>query len=90
MQANDITRALVAGTFTNEELNSIIDAVKYARGRVANQVRFNIRNGSLVKFHSTKRGITVQGTVNKIAIKYVTVSTPQGLWKVPMNMLELV
>jgi len=42
----------------------------------------------LVKFHSTKRGMTMSGTVSKIAIKYVTVSTPQGLWKVPANMLE--
>jgi hypothetical protein len=30
----------------------------------------------------------MQGTVDKIAIKYVTVRTTQGLWKVPANMLE--
>jgi len=41
-----------------------------------------------VKFHSTKRGMTMSGTVSKIAIKYVTVSTQQGLWRVPANMLE--
>jgi hypothetical protein len=32
----------------------------------------------------------MQGTVNKIAIKYVTVATQQGLWRVPANMLEAV
>jgi hypothetical protein len=26
--------------------------------------------------------------VSKVAIKYVTVTTQQGLWKVPANMLE--
>jgi hypothetical protein len=28
--------------------------------------------------------------VSKVAIKYVTVATQQGLWKVPANMLEAV
>jgi len=28
--------------------------------------------------------------VKKIAIKFVTVSTTQGLWRVPANMLEAV
>ena len=90
MNATEITRALVSGTFTNDELNSIIDAVKYARSRVTNQVRFNIRNGSQVRFRSQKTGVTYTGKVEKIAIKFATVSTPQGQWRVPMNMLELV
>jgi hypothetical protein len=46
--------------------------------------------GDTVRFHSAKRGVTMQGTVNKIAIKYVTVATQQGLWRVPANMLEAV
>jgi hypothetical protein len=47
--------------------------------------------GDSVKFHSTKRGMTITGNVKKVAIKYVTVQTPQGgLWKVPANMLEMV
>ncbi len=85
----EINRALIAGTFTNDELNSVLDAVKFARTRVSNQVRFAIRNGSLVKFRSNKTGMTHQGTVEKIAIKFVTVVTPQGRWKVPMSMLEV-
>ena len=31
MNAKQITTALIQGTFTNEELASIIDAIKYAR-----------------------------------------------------------
>jgi hypothetical protein len=41
-----------------------------------------------VKFHSIKRGVTVTGTVTKVAIKYVTVKDGATLWKVPANMLE--
>jgi hypothetical protein len=32
----------------------------------------------------------MQGDVTKIAQKYVTVRTNDGLWKVPANMLEVV
>jgi hypothetical protein len=34
--------------------------------------------------------MNVTGVVTKIAIKYVTVKTAQGLWRVPANMLTLV
>jgi hypothetical protein len=34
--------------------------------------------------------MTYTGTVDKIAIKFVTVRTQQGLWKVPASMLEVV
>jgi hypothetical protein len=44
--------------------------------------------GDTVKFHSTKRGVTVTGTVTKVAIKYVTVKDGAMLWRVPANMLE--
>lgn len=90
MDIREINTAIIQGTWTNDELNSMIDAVKFARTRVANQVRFNIRNGSLVKFRSERNGVTYQGTVEKIAIKFATVATPAGRYRVPMNMLTLV
>jgi len=34
--------------------------------------------------------MNVTGVVTKIAIKYVTVKTAQGAWRVPANMLEKV
>ena len=89
MTVQEINRAIIAGTFTNDDLNSIIDAVKYARSRVANQVRFTVRMGQNVEF-TNKQGFKVRGTVEKIAIKFATVNTPAGRWKVPMNMLTLV
>jgi hypothetical protein len=34
--------------------------------------------------------VTYSGTVEKVAIKYATVNTQVGRYKVPMNMLEVV
>lgn len=78
---------IVTGHFSNDELNTIIEAVKFARNRLANQVKVTVRVGSKVEFTSQKTGQTYQGTVEKMAIKYATVSTPAGRWKVPANML---
>lgn len=90
MTIQEINTAILQGSFTNDQLTSINDAVRFARSQLVDQTKRSLTLGSKVKFNSTKRGMVMQGTVNKIAIKYVTVATPQGLWKVPANMLEVV
>lgn len=84
-----VNSTIMFGDFTNDQLNSIISAVKFRRSQLTRETKRQLRVGSQVKFASTKTGQTVVGTVNKVAIKYVTVATPQGLWKVPANMLEV-
>lgn len=84
-----VNSTIMFGDFTNDQLNSIISAVKFRRSQLTRKTKRQLRVGSQVKFASTKTGQTVVGTVNKVAIKYVTVSTPQGLWRVPANMLEV-
>lgn len=87
--ARDINQAIMFGQWTNEELNAMMDAVRWNRANLTKQVKRSITVGSTVKFHSTKLGTMVKGTVEKVAIKYVTVRDPIcGLWKVPANMLE--
>ena len=76
------------GNFTNDQLTSINDAVLYARAQLRAVKIREFTKGDIVKFHSTKRGVTVKGTVTKVAIKYVTVKDGVTLWKVPANMLE--
>jgi hypothetical protein len=88
MNISQINTAILQGNFTNDQLTSVIDAVKFARARLTEQNKRALRLGTAVKFTSTKTGVTLQGVVDKIAIKYVTVRTTQGLWKVPANMLE--
>ena len=84
----DVNSAIIAGNFTNDQLTSIIDAVKFARSQLTQQTKRSLRLGSTVKFTSTKNGMNYVGTVDKIAIKYITVRTQAGLWRVPANMLE--
>ena len=88
MNVKDINSAIMFGNFTNTELDSMLSAVQFAKASLRKHNIRQFAKGDTVKFHSTKRGMTMSGTVSKIAIKYVTVATPQGLWKVPANMLE--
>jgi len=90
MNVSQINTAIIQGTFTNDELSSMIDAVKFARARVAQKTKYSVRIGSKVQFTSSRSGQVIQGTVRKIAIKNIIVDTPMGGYKVPANMLELV
>jgi LysM repeat protein len=87
-QIQQINSAIMFGTFTNTELDSIMSAVQYARAQLRKEKIRSFTKGDTVKFHSTKRGVTVTGTVTKVAIKYVTVKDGVMLWRVPANMLE--
>ena len=89
-EIQQINSAIMFGSFTNTELESIISAVQYSRAQLRKEKIRTFTKGDTVKFHSTKRGVTVTGTVTKVAIKYVTVKDGVMLWKVPANMLEAV
>jgi hypothetical protein len=86
----DINSAIISGTWTNTELSSMIDAVKFARAQLGQSTKRSLAVGDNVNFDSNKLGKNVTGVVMKIAIKYVTVRSVSGLWKVPANMLTKV
>ena len=92
----EINQAIMFGSFTSDELNSIGEALKFNRSQLVKQVKRSVTIGSTVKFTSNRDGTTYVGTVEKIAIKYVTVretnprSFARGLWRVPASMLEVV
>lgn len=91
LSIQEINSTIIAGSFTNGQLTSIIDAVKYARAQLTHQKKREFYPGCAVKFTSSRTGKTVHGTVLKIAIKYVTVSengSTFAQWRVPANMLE--
>ena len=90
MNITQINTAILQGGWTNDQLTSMIDAVKFARARLTEQTKRSLRIGDNVNFNSTKLGRNVTGVVMKIAIKFVTVKTVTGLWRVPANMLTLV
>ena len=91
MNITQINTAILQGGWTNDQLSSMIDAVKFARARLTEQTKRSLHIGDNVHFNSTKlRGAGVTGVVVKIAIKFVTVKTISGLWRVPANMLTVV
>ena len=91
MDIKQINSAIMFGTWTDAELTSIVDAVKFARAGLQKQNIRAMRLGSTVRWTSPKNPYGEQGTVEKIAIKFVTVKTSAGMrWKVPANMLEVV
>jgi len=86
MNADQIAKAIRYTNWTNDDLVKFIDAVKYARAQLT---RDNIREfnvGDAVRFNSRKHGL-IGGIVEHVAIKYVTVRSPAGLFRVPANML---
>ena len=90
MNITQINTAILQGGWSNDQLTSMIDAVKFARARLTEQTKRSLRIGDNVNFNSTKLGRNVTGVVTKIAIKFVTVNTVQGAWRVPANMLTVV
>jgi hypothetical protein len=87
MDIKQINSAIMFGTWTDIELRSMIDAVKWNRAQLVQQTKRSLRIGDNVNFTSSKTGKNTTGVVTKIAIKYVTVKTVSGLWRVPANML---
>ena len=85
---NEINQAIMFSDLSNTDLHAIIDAVKWKRATLAKLTKASLAVGDSVQFTSNKTGMTLIGRVEKIAIKYVTVRTNQGAWRVPANMLS--
>ena len=90
LSIKEVNQAIMLQTWTNTELSSMIDAVKWNREHLARQIKRSISIGDNVEFTSSKTGRLTRGFVKKVAIKYVTVDTGLGLWRVPANMLTVV
>ena len=91
MNIKEINSAIMHGDFTNEQLNSIGDAIRFARAQLVARNKSVLTIGSNVKFTSSTKG-TFIGTVEKINRKFVIVrenGKTFGNWKVPANMLEV-
>jgi hypothetical protein len=88
MDIKAINTEIITGSFTNDQLTSIIDAVKYARSQLTKTKLRSFAVGDQVRFTSNKNGQTYVGTVEKVKLKFVLVKTPTTRWNVPANMLE--
>jgi hypothetical protein len=84
-----VTAILSTPDLTNDNLNNIIDAVKFRRSQLGAAIKNSISRNDNVEFRS-KTGRVIRGFVTNIAIKYATVETGLGRYKVPLNMLTVV
>ena len=90
MDLFQIVTAINNTGFTNKQLDEISDAVRYARASLGHRVARTLTPGVEVKFTDRKRDKVVLGHVESIKIKNAIVITPQGKYRVPMNLLEAV
>jgi hypothetical protein len=89
MDIKEITHEIMFGGLSNQDLESVVSAVQFARSQLSKNTKRSLSVGNTVTFRSPRLG-SHTGRVEKIAIKYITIRTPQGLYKVPANMVEVV
>jgi hypothetical protein len=89
LSIQDVNSAIMFGSFTNEQLESIAAAVKYRRSQIGRETKRAIVLGDVVKFVNPRSGRTHQGNVVKINIKNVKVRENNTTWNVPANMLTV-
>ena len=89
LSIQDVNSTIMFGSFTNEQLDSILAAVKYRRAQVARENKRSIMIGDVVKFVNPRSGRTHQGNVVKINIKNVKVREGFTTWNVPASMLTV-
>jgi len=88
-----VNAAIISGNFTNEQLNAIGDAIRFARAQIASTVKCTLVKGTKVKF-TGRQGVTILGTVEKVNRKFIIVRENKpgalvgGVWRVPANMLS--
>ena len=84
----EINSAIMFGNLTNDQLTSVVAAVKFARAQLIKQNRRTFTIGAAVKFTNSRTGRTEIGSVTKVMLKNVLVKTATAQWRVPANMLE--
>jgi hypothetical protein len=89
MNINQINSAIMHGEFTNDQLDSILMAVKFRRGLITREVKRELAPGATVSFVSNRNGQKYIGRVESIKIKNAVVTTGLGRYRVPCNMLTL-
>ena len=88
MSVNQIVTELMSGALTNDDIEQVTQALKYARAQVGREVKRQLAPGASVRFYHPKQNFYIAGTVNRIKQKYVLVDTPRGRYNVPANLLE--
>jgi mannitol/fructose-specific phosphotransferase system IIA component len=89
LSIQDVNSAIMFGSFTNDQLESIAAAVKYRRAQLNRETKRALMLGDIVQFTHPRTGRTHQGNVVKINIKNIKVRDGITTWNVPANMLTV-
>ena len=89
LSIQDVNLAIMHGSFTNEQLESITSAVRYRRGQLGKETKRSLAPGDVVKFTHPKTGRVHQGAVVKISIKNIKVKEGFTTWNVPASMISI-
>jgi len=90
----EIREQIMFGNLSNDELDGILRAVKFAKAQIIKENKNTLTIGTTVKFTQTKTGKLVYGTVEKVNRKYIIVKEQNSnrlvssKWRVPAFMLE--
>lgn len=84
----EINSSIIQGGFTNDQLNSIICAVRFARSQIAGVNKRTFVKGTKVKFTNNRTGQSLVGDVVEVKRTYIHVRTGTTTYRVPANMLE--
>lgn len=76
------------GNWSNDDLNLIIESVKYARAQNGRRAARTLKIGEQVSFNG--RNGPVVGRLEQIKIKKAIVVSGMTRWNVPLAMLEAV
>lgn len=84
----EVNSAIISGQFTNDQLSSILMAVKFARGQLVQQNKSVFVKGAKVKFTSSRTGQTVMGEVIEVKRKFIHVRAGLSTWRVHAALLQ--
>jgi hypothetical protein len=89
MNARDIAHAIVTGNHSNDDLDLMVQAIKLVRANLARKNKAFLSVGDHVQWRSSRHNRVVDGKIEKIATKFVTVNAGVfGRWRVAANMLS--
>jgi hypothetical protein len=90
MQFTQVINFINNSGLTNNQLNEIGQALEHAKSQLQYRTIQQLNKGDTVSFFNRRTGKTMTGQITRIAIKNVHVSTPEGNWQVPANVLTQV
>lgn len=90
MDYREIVDAIKDGTYTNDELTEITNAIKNAKSVIAKMKAKEIKIGTRVRFTHPRKKLVERGTVIKMGIKNSVVNCSGNLYSVPANLLEVI